>query len=144
MLPARFVRTVARRSGTCRSGPCRSITGGSITWASVALPLAVSVVIATAVPGCSKAQKSGLDALPRSRAAKRPQGPQTMGNLLLDSYIEDLGSGRLDTRLRAARELGNMGGDAKKALPALEKMAGDKNAQASGAAKEAIAAIRRR
>ena len=110
----------------------------------IGLVLAVLAVVAGTLPGCSKASKSGLDALPRSRAAKRPQGPQTMGNLLLDSYIQDLGSGQLDTRLRAARELGNMGADAKKALPVLEKMAGDKNAKASGAAKEAIAAIRRR
>ena len=110
----------------------------------IAVVLAVLTVVSCTLPGCSKASKSGLDALPRSRAAKRPQGPQTMGNLLLDSYIQDLGSGQLDTRLRAARELGNMGADAKKALPALEKMAGDKNAKASGAAKEAIAAIRRR
>jgi hypothetical protein len=117
----------------------RSVFHGSIT-----LVLAVSAVIAVVLPGCSKGPTSGLDALPRSRAATRPQGPQTMSNLLLDSYIEDLGSGQLDTRLRAARELGNMGADAKKALPALEKMAGDKNAKVRDAAKEAIAAIRRR
>jgi HEAT repeat protein len=117
----------------------RPIAQGSIT-----LLLATSTIGAALLPGCSKAAKSGLDALPRSRAAKRPQGPQTMGNLLLDSYIEDLGSGQLDARLRAARELGNMGADAKKALPALEKMAGDNNAKVRDAAKEAIAAIRRR
>jgi hypothetical protein len=126
-----FVMVVARR--------LRPVAQVSIT-----LLLTVFAISGALLSGCSKATKSGLDTLPRSRAAKRPQGPQTMSNLLLDSYIEDLGSGQLDARLRAARELGNMGADAKKALPALEKMAGDKNAKASGAAKEAIAAIRRR
>jgi hypothetical protein len=97
--------------------------------------------------GCSakKKKRGGLNSLPAgARAAKRPKGPQTMGNLLLDSYIEDLGGHSVENRLRAARELAAMGGDAKKALPALEKMAADRNPQLSSAAKEAAAAIRAR
>lgn len=99
------------------------------------------------VAGCSskKQRGSGLDRLPAGApAAKRAKGPQTMGNLLLDAYIDDLKSPQVEKRLRAARELGNMGGEAKKAVPALERMAGDKNPKVSAAAKQSLAAIRRK
>lgn len=93
------------------------------------------------VAGCSSSTSRSR----KSRAVgKRPKGPQTMGNLLLDSYIGDL-SEKAPTakRIKAAQELGNMGSSAKKALPTLKKMAGDKNGQVSAAAKAAIAAIGR-
>ena len=67
-----------------------------------------------------------------------------MGNLLLDSYIDDLKSPQADKKIRAAQELGMMGADAKKALPALESLARDKNPQVSAAAKQAVTAIRKR
>jgi HEAT repeat protein len=113
---------------------------------SVVVPSGVAASVAAVVfAGCSGKKKAsgGLSRLPAgSPAAKRPKGPQTMGNLLVDAYIADLASPQLDKRLRAARELGNMGGAAKKAVPAIEKMARDTNPQASAAAKEALAAIR--
>lgn len=99
--------------------------------------------------GCSSKKSGGLDSLPggapaATRSVKRPKGPQTMGNLLVDAYIDDLGGQGVEKRVRAARELSAMGADAKKALPALEKMARDKNPKVSGAAREAVAAIRGR
>jgi len=112
--------------------------------------LAVSclvVIAVAALAGCSGKKKvqGGLDRLPAgSPAAKRPKGPQTMGNLLLDSYIDDLKSPQADKKIRAAQELGMMGADAKKALPALESLARDKNPQVSAAAKQAVTAIRKR
>jgi len=106
------------------------------------------VVIALAAPaGCSGKKKvsGGLDRLPAGApAAKRPKGPQTMGNLLLDAYIDDLKSPQADKKIRAARELGMMGADAKKALPALEALARDTNPEVSAAAKQAVTAIRKR
>jgi HEAT repeat protein len=105
------------------------------------------VVAAAVLAGCSGKKKvsGGLDRLPAGApAAKRPKGPQTMGNLLLDAYIDDLKSPQADKRIRAARELGNMGSDAKKALPALEAIARDTNPEVSAAAKQAVTAIRKR
>jgi hypothetical protein len=105
------------------------------------------VISLAAFAGCSGKKKvqGGLDRLPAgSPAAKRPKGPQTMGNLLLDSYIDDLKSPQADKKIRAAQELGMMGSDAKKALPALESLARDKNPQVSAAAKQAVTAIRKR
>lgn len=65
-----------------------------------------------------------------------------MGKLLLESYVKDLDSPAPQNRVRAATELGNMGGEAKAALPKLEKLAGDKDAAVSTAAKRAVQAIR--
>ena len=98
------------------------------------------------VAGCSsKGSKSGLDRLPAGqRGAKRPKGPQTMGGLLLASYVEDLKSPTAAKRIKAAEELGNMGQDAKSAIPALEKLTSDKDAKVSKAAKSALANIRKR
>ena len=74
----------------------------------------------------------------------RPKGPQTMGNLLVDSYISDLNGTNVDAQIRAARELGNMGSDATSALPALEKVAQAGKPKAAAAAKQALTAIRKR
>ena len=49
-----------------------------------------------------------------------------------------------EKRARAARELANMGAAATSALPALEKATKDSNSEVSAAAKQAIAAIRKR
>lgn len=95
----------------------------------------LAMVLLTAV-GCSSATK-------KKSTKKRPKGPQTMGGLLLDAYIDDLKSPSADKRINAARELANMGANAKKAVPALEKMAADKDTKVSGAAKQALASIRK-
>lgn len=73
--------------------------------------------------------------------ANRPKGPQTMGNLMVDAWKGDLADKSPEKRIRAAQELGNMGSAAKSALPALQKMAGDKNPKVAAAAKAAITAI---
>ena len=104
-----------------------------------------------ALPGCSSggkksgggktSKKSGSHS-PISRS-KRPKGPKTMGNLLLDSYIDDLKSSSAQTKIYAAQELGNMGSGAKKAIPALESLQGDPDAKVSAAATQAIKSIKK-
>jgi HEAT repeat protein len=64
-----------------------------------------------------------------------------MGNLMVDAWQKDLADASPDKRIRAARELGNMGSSAKAALPALQKAAGDQNKDVAAAAKAAIASI---
>lgn len=94
-------------------------------------------VIMAVAGGCSSAKPKA-----KSRTRK-PKGPQTMSGLLVDGYIADLKGAAKDKRIQAARELAAMGSDAKKALPALEAMAADKDSAVSEAARRAIAAIRR-
>ena len=98
--------------------------------------------------GCSskKKKRSSLDGLPSGSAGarKRMKGPQTMGNLLVASYIDDLKSPQAQKRLRAAEELGNMGDGAKTALPALQKLTSDKDPKVSAAAKQAITSIKKK
>lgn len=99
------------------------------------------------VGGCSsKKTRSGLDRLPAGPAGarKRMKGPQTMGNLLVASYIDDLKSPQAQKRMRAAEELGNMGDGAKSALPALQKLTSDKDPKVSAAAKQAITSIKKK
>lgn len=101
--------------------------------------MALAMMVAAAV-GCSSAKSK-----PRGKASRnKPKGPQTMGGLLVDAYIADLRGASKEKRIQAARELGAMGAEAKKALPALEKMAADKDAAVSAAAKRAVAAIGKR
>ena len=103
-----------------------------------------------ALPGCSSGGKSGGGKAakksgsrgPISRS-KRPKGPKTMGNLLLDSYIADLKSPSAQTKIYAAQELGNMGSGAKKAITALESLKGDPDAKVSAAAAQAIKSIKK-
>lgn len=90
-----------------------------------------------AAGGCSAAKTR-----PKSRA-RRAKGPQTMTALLVDGYLADLGGSDRQKRITAARELGVLGSAARKALPALEKLAADKDADLSAAAVQAIAQIRR-
>jgi hypothetical protein len=103
---------------------------------------------ALVVGGCSsKSSKGPTNKLPGSYSRSdrpRTKGPQTMGRLMFDSYVKDLDSPSPQSRVRAATELGNMGADAKAALPKLEKLAGDKDKAVSTAAKQAIQAIRRK
>lgn len=117
-----------------------------------------------AVAGCSsgkkqparsakkkKTGKSGsLDRPPSAKNAEawnrkhRPQGPQTFGNLLAaDEWITDLDSQSPQTRITAAKQLGNMGKSAQSALPKLEKLAADSNADVAAAAQQAIKSIRK-
>lgn len=76
--------------------------------------------------------------------ARLSKGPQTMGNVLVNAYIDDLKNPSADKKIGAANELGNMGSGAKAALPVLEKLVGDKNPKVSAAAKAAVAAIRKK
>lgn len=94
-------------------------------------------MLVTLAGGCSSAKAR---AKPKSR---KPKGPTTMAGLLVDEYINDLKGSAKDKRIQAARELGGMGSEARKALPALEAMAKDRDPAVSGAAAKAIAAIRK-
>jgi len=113
------------------------------------LPTLLSCLVFFVGAGCGESTKTKRPQLPRlpgspqsSRpAAKRPKGPQTMGNLMVDAWKQDLADSAPEKRIRAARELGNMGSSAKSALPALQKAAGDPNKDVAAAAKAAIAAI---
>jgi hypothetical protein len=120
------------------------------------------LALLVAAGGCSSAtsakkkttrstRKSGsLDRLPSAKNAEawnrkhRPQGPQTFSNLLeADTWITDLDSKSPQTRITAAKQLGNMGKSAQSALPKLEKLAKDSNAEVATAAKNAIKSIRK-
>jgi hypothetical protein len=122
----------------------------------------LALLVAVALGGCSsgtkkparaakKSSKSGsLDRIPSAKNAEawnrkhRPQGPQTFSNLLeADTWITDLDSKSPQTRITAAKQLGNMGKSAQAALPKLEKAAKDSNADVAAAAKQAIKSIRK-
>lgn len=103
--------------------------------------LAVVVAFAT---GCSSDRKKSKKVASSGPRVKRPKGPQTMSNLLVDGYIADLRSDSAEKRIKAAHELGNMGSTARPAVPTLEKMAQDSNRQVSAAAKAALVAIRKK
>ncbi|NBT13903.1 MAG: hypothetical protein EBS56_10045, partial [Planctomycetia bacterium] len=61
-----------------------------------------------ATVGCSAGGRS--QAKNRRRAdGKRPKGPKTMGNLLVEGYIADLKNGTTESKITAARELANLG-----------------------------------
>lgn len=114
------------------------------------------VAAVAAVAGCSpatskkqSAQKKGKRSGPPSKKnaeawnrKHRPQGPQTFGNLLAaDEWITDLDSKEPKTRLTAAKQLGNMGKNAKSALSKLEKLTSDPDPEVAKAVKQAITAI---
>ena len=111
-------------------------------WFATALGAAGSMLV-TAGAGCSNAPSAKKKAQSSSRNGKRPKGPKTMGNLLVDSYIDDLKKGPANKQIEAAKELGNMGAGGKKALPALESMAKNNNAAVREAAQQAIKSIRK-
>ena len=75
---------------------------------------AIGAVLIGTAAGCSGSKKKKA-----ARTGARPKGPKTMGNLLIDGYIDDLKKGPATKQIAAAKELGNMGADAKQALPAL-------------------------
>ena len=97
---------------------------------------AAGAVLVAATTGCSSSKK-------KARNGARPKGPKTMGNLLIDGYIDDLKKGPATKQIAAAQELGNMGADAKQALPALESLVKDGDAKVREAAQQAIKAIRK-
>jgi HEAT repeat protein len=110
----------------------------------------LSCLLVLVSAGCGESTKTKRAQLPRlpgspqsspRQAAKRPKGPQTMGNLMVDAWQKDLADASPDKRIRAARELGNMGSSAKSALPALQKAAGDPNKDVASAAKAAMTSI---
>jgi hypothetical protein len=94
-------------------------------------------VLASGAPGCSNSAKK------KARNGNRPKGPKTMGNLLVDGYIDDLKNGPAKKQVNAAKELGNMGASAKQALPALESLLKDGDAKVREAAQQAIKSIRK-
>lgn len=95
------------------------------------IPAAVAV-------GCSKPQRSRQGA-----GSTAPKGPQGFGGMMAKEWAKDLTAASPEKRVRAAKELANMGSAAASALPALERAAEDKNAAVNAAARDAIAAIRK-
>ena len=89
--------------------------------------------------GCSGTK--GVGKKSRGQAGKRPKGPKTMGNLLVEGYIADLKNGSAESRITAAKELAAMGSSAKAALPALKPLTKHADANVSAAATKAIEAI---
>jgi len=100
------------------------------TWILVGLAL---------LAGCSRSKGTGRKS--RGQAGKRPKGPKTMGNLLVEGYIADLKNGSTESRITAAKELANMGDSAHAALPALRPLVKHTDATLSAAATAAIKAI---
>lgn len=102
---------------------------------------ATAAILVGGVSGCSGAVKK--KARGSGRDGKRPKGPKTMGNLLVDGYIADLKKGSAEKQVAAAKELGNMGAGAKQALPTLESLVKHADAKVREAAQQAIKAIRK-
>ena len=98
---------------------------------------AIGAVLIGTAAGCSGSKKK------KARNGARPKGPKTMGNLLVDGYIDDLKKGPATKQIAAAQELSNMGADAKQALPALESLVKGGDAKVREAAQQAIKAIRK-
>lgn len=127
----------------------------------------IASLLLTAGAGCSKAKKtrrttsSSSSSKFKKPVSSRPlptlggsptggttslrnvKGPKTMGGLMVDTWKADLTNPSADKRILAAKELGSMGPSAKSALPALQKMASDRNSQVAAAAKAAISKINR-
>lgn len=97
------------------------------------------IVGMVALAGCSGTKTSGKK--PGGQAGRRPKGPQTMGNLLVEGYIGDLKTGSTNSRITAAKELANMGATARAALPALQPLTKHADAKLAAAATAAIKAI---
>lgn len=98
---------------------------------------AIGAVLVGTAAGCSGSKKK------KARNGARPKGPKTMGNLLVDGYIDDLEKGPAKKQIAAAQELGNMGANAKQAIPALESLLKGGDAKVREAAQQAIKAIRK-
>lgn len=100
--------------------------------------------------GSAKKKSGSRNRAPSAKNAEawnrkhRPQGPQDFGNLLAaDEWITDLDSSSSQTRLTAAKQLGNMGKSAQSALPKLEKLTKDPDPAVAAAAQQAIKSIRK-
>jgi hypothetical protein len=102
-------------------------------WFLTAISAAGALLLGGAA-GCSSSAKK------KARNGKRPK---TMGNLLVDGYIADLKKGPAKKQIAAAKELGNMGASANQALPALESLVKDGDANVREAVQQAIKAIRK-
>lgn len=100
-----------------------------------------------AAVGCSSGKssrkssgKSSSKSARKSRG-RRAKGPQSMGGLLVNAYVDDLKNGSPEKKVSAARKLAEMGSNAKAALPALQSLTSHANPQVASAAKSAIKAI---
>jgi hypothetical protein len=63
--------------------------------------------------------------------------------MAMDQYITDLDDASAAKRIEAAKRLGAVGPSAKTALPKLEKLAADGDAEMAAAARDAIKRIKR-
>ena len=105
----------------------------------VAAALLSAPCVALLGSGCSSKKAGG-----KSRSGRKDnRDPTRFGSMLMDSYITDLKKGPASKQVTAAQELANMGAKAKPALPLLEKLTKSSDASVSGAAKTAIAAIKK-
>lgn len=96
-----------------------------------------------AAVGCSSGKSSGKSSSKSARKSRgrRAKGPQSMGGLLVNAYVDDLKNGSPEKKVSAARKLAEMGSNAKAALPALQSLTSHANPQVAAAAKSAIKAI---
>ena len=101
------------------------------------------VAVALLAAGCSSSTKKKKSGKMTGRQ-RMNRGPQGFGDVLVPAYIEDLKTGPAAKQIAAAQELANMGSNARAALPALEKLAADRNPKVSAAAKAAVTAIKKR
>ena len=97
------------------------------------------LIPAVAAAGCSKQRRSG-----KAAGSKAPKGPQGFGGMMAKEWAKDLTATSPEKRVRACKELANMGPAASSAVPALQRAAKDKNPAVSSAARDAIAAIRKK
>jgi hypothetical protein len=111
-------------------------------WMILAIAALAGCSSSSKKPSSKKSASSSRRGKPRpGTVARRMKGPKTMGNMLMKSYIDDLKSGPVDKKRTAAVELGNMGPDAKSALPDLKPLTSHADATLSAAAKQAIKLI---
>lgn len=148
------------------AGPLASFLEWKFFMRRILLVAMVASLLFTAGAGCSNAKKTRRSAssstpMKKKSSPSKPlptlggtrtgstttlrnvSGPKTMGGLMVDSWKADLSSPSAEKRILAANELGSMGSSAKSALPALQKLAGDRNSQVAAAAKAAISKISR-
>ena len=132
----------ASRPGLVGSSPPsniqRRVEANSVHRRSLLTLVVLALLPGLAAVGCSKPRAARP--MPGSKA---PKGPQGFGSMMAKEWAKDLAAASPEKRVRAAKELANMGPSAASALPALKRAAEDKNAQVSAAARAAIAEIRK-
>jgi len=101
-------------------------------------------------PGKEKAKKGAKKTKAKAKTSRPPvpknrsRGPQSLEGLMaMDQYITDLDNESAAKRIEAAKRLGAVGPSAKTALPKLEKLAADGDAEMAAAARDAIKRIKR-